>query len=237
MTAPRRAPAVRVLIVGHHDVVRAGLRALVAGDSTYAIVGEATDGLEAVALVGHVRPQVVLMDPNISGLDGIEAIRRIARCPSAPAVVIVAMGPDVDLVMAALQAGARGYVLLDVCRTELLAVIERVLAGEHAIEAALGTRLLLHLANQASVDAAHPPEPLTPREAEVLRLITEGRTNREIAARLIVAVGTVKIHVEHILAKLGVAGRTQAAVRAVEMGLISPGGGSEPDAGGSLGLR
>lgn len=233
MLTRARTRSVRVLIAAHHDVVRAGLRALIAGEPDYAIVGEASDGVEAIAMVDRVRPQVVLMDLDVYGLDGIETTRLIVARPSAPAVVIVSMGHDVDLVMAALRAGARGYVLLDVSRAELFAVMGRALAGEHAIEAGFATQLLLQLASRASAETSRAPAPLTARETEILQLITMGKTNPEIATRLIVAVGTVKIHVEHILGKLGVTGRTQAAVRGIELGLI-PGVESEPDASGFL---
>lgn len=231
MTTPYRRPSVRVLIAGQHDVVRAGLRGLIADQPDYIIVGEATDGPQTVAMVGGLHPHVILMDLEVSGLDGIEAIKQVVGRYPAPAVVIVSMGHDVDLVMAALRAGARGYVLLDVCQTELIAVIERALAGGHAIEAAFATELLLQLANRTPAERSRAPEPLTARETEILQLITMGKTNPEIAERLIVAVGTVKIHVEHILGKLGVAGRTQAAVRAVELGLTGQEAVSEADRG------
>jgi DNA-binding NarL/FixJ family response regulator len=202
------------------------MRALIDGSPGYAVVGEAPSGTEAVELVDRLHPQVVLMGMARTGMDAggaLEATRQITGRPTPPAVVIASMDHDVGALMAALRAGARGYVVYDVDQAELIAVIEHTLAGEHAIESALATALLLQLANQGPAEAPPAPAPLTAREMEILRLITLGQTNREIAGRLAVAVGTVKIHVEHILAKLGVAGRTEAAVQAIQSGMVRPG--------------
>jgi len=216
-TARGSAP-VRVVIADAHDLTRAGLSSLIAAQPGHAVIGQASDGIVAVELVTRLRPDVVVLDARLPGIDGVEATRRIRRHSPSTAVVLMSTACDAAALMAALRAGALGYILKDVGGPELIAVIQRAVGGEHAIEATLATDLLARMAHESSMTAR--PEPLTPRELEILDLISEGRTNREIASRLIVAVGTVKVHVEHILYKLGVSGRTEAAVRAVELGIV-----------------
>lgn len=211
----------RVIVVSEHDVLRAGMASLIGSEPGYTVVGEANDGRQAIEVVTKLVPDVVLMDVRLPDIDGIEAARRIWRSGTGSAVVLFSTECDAATLMDALRAGVKGYVLKDVGRQGLLTVLRSVITGGHAIEATLATNLLRQMAAESESNHASAPERLTPREVEVLRLITQGRTNREIASRLIVAVGTVKVHVEHIMAKLGAADRTQAAVRAVEMGIIT----------------
>ncbi len=218
---------IRVVVVDAHDVIRAGIRALIESRPGHAVVGEASNGSQAVAVVRELAPDVVLMDVRLPVMDGIEATRRMRSIGVSAAIVLISTDCDIDTLMAALRAGARGYVLKDVETDELLGVIGRVVAGGHAIESTLATDLLRQMADEIERHPSLAPDPLTPREIEVLRLIALGGTNREIATSLIVAVGTVKAHVEHIMAKLGAADRTQAAVLAIEMGVISPDGAGE----------
>jgi DNA-binding NarL/FixJ family response regulator len=142
-------------------------------------------------------------------------------------VVIVTLYEDPDYLLQALRAGAAGYVLKDATRRELLAAVRRVLGGESILNPALAAQLLHRLAHEGAAQpaAGDAPEPLTTRELEVLRLLAQGQTNPRIAARLGVSRGTVKVHVERIIAKLGASDRTQAAVRAAELGLLAPGDG------------
>lgn len=218
-----KAPSkTRVVVVDAHDLIRAGIVSLVASDPDCEVVGEATDAAQALEIVRRQSPDVVLMDVQLPDLNGIEATRRLRASNVSSAVVLVSSDCDSETMLAALGAGVRGFVLKDVDRQELLNVIRRVMSGSHAIESTLATDLLRHMAEEQARHPAVRPEPLTPREVEVLRLIAVGGTNREIASRLIVAVGTVKAHVEHIMAKLGATDRTQAAVLAIEMGLIHP---------------
>jgi DNA-binding NarL/FixJ family response regulator len=218
-----------VVVVDGHDLIRAGISSLIASDPDYEVVGEASDAAQAIDVVNRLAPDVVLMDVSLPDISGIEATRRMCNPSLGTAVVLFSTECDTEMLMAALRAGAHGFVLKDVERGELLSVIRRVLTGSHAIEATLATELLRHMAEDVAQRPASRPEPLTPREVEVLRLISTGSTNRQIASRLIVAVGTVKVHVEHIMAKLGAADRTQAAVLAIEMGLINPESSGERD--------
>ncbi len=222
VAVPAKAPAkIRVVVVDEHDLIRAGFRGLISSEPGLEVVAEATNGAEALDLVRRHGPDVVLMDVHLPGLGGIEWARRMRACSQESRVVLVSSTCDADTVMEALRAGAHGFVLKDVERSELLDVIRRVMAGHHAIESTLATELLRRMADDTGRDNFPKPEPLTAREIEVLRLISNGSTNREIATRLICAVGTVKVHVEHIIAKLGAVDRTQAAVLAIEMGIIA----------------
>lgn len=222
------AAVIRVFVADAHDLTRAGLCGLLAAQPGFVVVGEASDGAEAINLIARLRPDVVVLDAVLPGLDSIEATRQLRHRAPATAVVLMSTDCDVDRLMSALRAGAIGYVLKDVACAELLAVIQRAAAGEHAIEATLATGLLERMANDQTSNP-RGPEPLTRRELEILDLISAGRTNQEIASVLIVAVGTVKVHVEHILAKLGVSGRTEAAVRGLELGILRRRSDHEPD--------
>lgn len=202
---------------------------MIGSEPGYEVVGEARNGADAIDVVRRLAPDVVLMDTHLPVVDGIEATRRMRADNKQTVIVLISTDCDAETLMAGLRAGAMGYVLRDVERAELLGVIRRVLVGSHAIESTLASELLRQMADEVERNPLPAPEPLTPREVEVLRLITRGSTNREIATRLIVAVGTVKVHVEHILAKLGAADRTQAAVLAIEMGIVTPDPSTERD--------
>ena len=221
---PGRAGSARLLIVDDHELARAGLRSMLAGEPDLEVVGEARNGREAVALCPRLAPDLLLMDVRMPELDGLAATAAVkAQCPST-SVVVVTMYEDPDYLFRAVQAGAAGYVLKDATRREVLAVVRRVLQGEAVLDAPLATRLLRRLAT----DPGPPPAagaaggPLTARERDVLRLLVEGQTNQEIAAALGLSRGTVKVHVGRIIAKLDASDRTQAAVRAVRLGLVDP---------------
>src|SRR5215211_3795527 len=209
-----------MIIADDHELARAGLRTMLEGDRSLTLVGEATNGREALALCQELRPDLALLDVRMPEMDGLAAARAIRQACPQTRVLIVTTHENPDYLLAALKAGAAGYVLKDVTRQELLNTIRRVLRGESVLSSEIAARALQDMADKQTRPTSAPAEQLTPREREVLAQIIEGHTNRQIAQALSVSVGTVKFHVEHIIAKLGVADRTQAAVRAVETGLL-----------------
>jgi two-component system, NarL family, response regulator LiaR len=214
MTSP-----IRVLVVDDHLVVRTGIRALLALEPDIEVVGEARDGVEAVAEAIRLQPDVILMDLVMPDMDGIAAIEQIlASQPTVRILVLTSFESD-DKVFPAIRAGALGYTLKDFGPAELVRAIHRVYRGESSLHPAIALRVLQEL--------AHPPQrpptsdPLTQREVEVLRLIAHGESNQEIAAALGIGDGTVRVHVSNILSKLHLASRTQAALYALREGLAS----------------
>jgi DNA-binding NarL/FixJ family response regulator len=216
-----RSPApARVIIADDHELSRAGLRSLLAGEHWLDLIGEASNGREALALCRDLNPDLALLDVRMPEMDGLAATRLIKQACPKTSVLIITTHEHYDYLIAALKAGAAGYLLKDITRQELLSAIRRVLRGESILDGEIAARALQQLAGELAVPVSPPVERLTAREREVLVLLAQGMTNREIAAQLTLSVGTVKIHVEHIIAKLGVSDRTQAAVRAVESGLL-----------------
>jgi DNA-binding NarL/FixJ family response regulator len=194
---------------------------MLAGERGLEIVGEAVNGRQALSLCRRLRPDLVLMDVRMPDLDGLAATRAIKQeCPGT-SVILVTMHENADYLLEAIKAGAAGYVLKGATKRELVSAVRRVLAGESVLEPDLTSQLLRRLASEPRRDAPTPVEPLTPREREVLRLVARGYTNQEIATELTLSLSTVKTHLEHIIAKLDVSDRTQAAVRAAELGLLS----------------
>ncbi len=212
----------RLVIADDHDLARAGLRTMLSGERGLEVVGEASNGREALALCRRLKPHLVLMDVRMPEMDGLTATRAIKReCPGT-SVVIVTMHENPDYLFEAIKAGAAGYILKDATRQEVIIAVRKVLQGESLMEPKLASQLLRRLAEESKPRPDASAERLTRREIEVLRLLAQGKTNREIAQALVVSTGTVKVHVEHIIAKLGVSDRTQAAVRGIELGLIGP---------------
>jgi DNA-binding NarL/FixJ family response regulator len=209
----------RVMVVDDHELVRAGLTGLLADEADIDVVGEATNGREAVQLCQRLRPELVLMDVRMPEMDGLAATRAIKEVRPETAVIIVTMHESADYLYEALKAGAAGYVLKDARREDLVAAVRTVQRGETILNADLASQLLRRMAGEVKKPAQAQAN-LTPREVEVVRLLAQGKTNREIADDLVVSLSTVKAHVEHIIAKLNVSDRTQAAVRAVEFGLL-----------------
>jgi DNA-binding NarL/FixJ family response regulator len=216
----------RLVVVDDHDLVRSGLKALLSTQEGLTIVGEAANGREALDLCGRVRPDLVLMDVRMPEMDGLAATREIKRHFNDVSVLILTTYENEDYLLEAIRAGAAGYVLKDASEQQLVTAIRRVLEGESALNRDLATELLWRLAKKAPEwlterEPADLPEPLTPRELEVLRLLALGHTNRQVAKELVISLGTSKNHVEHIRVKLGASDRTQAVVRALELGLIT----------------
>ncbi|MGQ5259432.1 response regulator transcription factor [Micromonospora sp. RHAY321] len=212
MTTP-----VRLLIVDDHPVVRDGLRGMFTGDPGFDVVGEAADGAEALALVETLRPDVVLMDLRMPGMDGVTAIGRLARSGSAARVlVLTTYDTDAD-VLPAIEAGATGYLLKDAPREDLVRAVRAAARGESVLAPSVAGRLMGRLRAPAE-------EPLSHRELEVLTLVARGASNREAAARLFISEATVKTHLLHVYAKLGVNDRAAAVATAYDRGLLTPGG-------------
>ena len=219
--------ATRIVVVDDQDVVRAAFEVLLATQPDFAVVGSAAGGEQAVRLCGELRPDVVLMDIRMPGMDGIEATRRILSTPAgaAPRVLIQTTFDLNEHVYDALDAGASGFLLKDATAERLFDAVRIVAAGEALLAPTVTRRLVAEFARMR-VRRREPEavlQTLTARETEVLRLIAEGLSNPEIAARLVVGEETVKSHVSRVLAKLGLRDRTQAVVVAYESGLVVPG--------------
>jgi len=212
---------IRVLIADDHAVVREGLRNFLALQDGLEIVGEASDGNEAIEQAQRLEPDVILMDLVMPGLDGIGAMRQLrVRSPTSRVIVLTSFLED-ERVLPAIQAGAAGYLLKNVEPAELARAIRAAHAGEAIIDPTAAARLVHAIADDAR-PRVQEPERLTRRERDVLELIARGRSNKRIALELGISEKTVKTHVGHLLAKLGVSDRTQAALMAVEEGLVSP---------------
>jgi DNA-binding NarL/FixJ family response regulator len=223
----------RVIVADDQRVVREGLTLMLGLIDGIEPVGAAADGEEALAMVAAERPDVVLMDLRMPRLDGIEATRRLAETHPGIGVVALTTYADDETIVAALQAGARGYLTKDAGAEQIRGAVERVAAGEAAIDPAVQRQLIA--AVQRGDTAAPPcpdgdelPDGLTPREAEVLELIAAGLSNGEIADRLVVSGATVKSHVNHLFAKIGARDRAQAVAYAYQHELVAD-EGSEPD--------
>jgi DNA-binding NarL/FixJ family response regulator len=222
VTAEKSARRARVIIADDHELARLGLRTMLVPEPDLEVVGEATTGREAVTMSRELQPDLVLMDIRMPDLDGLVATRAIKEDHPRTSVLIVTLSEDPDYLLEALRVGAAGYVLKDASRREVVAAVRQVLSGESPLDAKLSAQLIRRLAGQKgdSSTSGHTDD-LTHRELEVVRLVAEGKTNAEIAHALFISVGTVKVHVERIIDKLDVSDRTQAAVRAVELGYIS----------------
>jgi DNA-binding NarL/FixJ family response regulator len=208
--------AIRLLIVDDHPVVRNGLSGMFAGEADFEDVGEAADGSEAVRRARALAPDVILMDLRMPGMDGVTAIAELARRGN-PARVLVLTTYDTDsYVLPAIEAGATGYLLKDAPRDELLRAVRAAAAGQSVLAPSVAARLMNRV-------RAPEPELLSQRELEVLALVAAGTTNRESAARLFISEATVKTHLLHIYAKLGVADRAAAVAEAFNRGLLTPG--------------
>jgi len=209
-----------VLVVDDQAIVRKGIRALLAEVETIAVVGEAANGAEAVAQAQALEPDVTLIDLVMPVMDGLEAIRQItARQPGARILVLTSFAGD-DKVFPAIKAGALGYLLKDSEPAELIHALEQVSRGEPSLHPSIAAKVLQELRRPAQ--QTRPPNALTAREVEVLRLVAKGLSNREIAAQLTTTEATIKTHVSSILSKLHLANRVQAALYALQEGVALP---------------
>lgn len=216
-------PPIRVLLADDQRLMREGLRTLLELEPDIAVVGEAGDGAEAVARVAELAPDVVLMDVRMPVMDGIEATRRLVAARPAARVVILTTFDEDEAAFEGLRAGAVGYLLKAASGAELAAAVRTAFAGGAVVDPGILRRVVgqfARLAPPSRAPGAGLPEPLSEREVAILRLVGLGLGNRDIAARLGLAEGTVKNHVTAILQKLGARDRTQAALRAREMGLV-----------------
>ena len=209
-----RAGPIRLLIVDDHPVVRDGRRGLFADDPDFQVVGEAANGAEAVARVERLGADVVLMDLRMPGMGGVEAITRLREvAPGVRVLVLTTYDTDSD-VLAAIEAGATGYLLKDAPREELIRAVRAAFAGEAVLSPAVASRLMGKVRRP-------PPEVLSQRELEVLALIADGATNRQAAAKLFVSEATVKTHLLHVYEKLGVRDRAAAVAEAYRRRLLT----------------
>jgi len=219
-----------IVVADDHEVVRAGFAAILDTQPDFTVLGTAADGTEAVRTCQECRPDVVLMDVRMPGMDGIEATRLLTAAGSGPRVLILTTFDLDEYVYDALRAGASGFLLKDVTAERLFDAVRVIAEGDALLAPAITRRLIGEFARQRPrpADPAQPTGPLgtlTPRETEVLRLIAAGLSNPEIARRLVVTEETVKTHVSRVLSKLGLRDRTQAVVAAYESGLVVPGAG------------
>src|SRR5919107_292995 len=218
----------RIIITDDHALVRDGLRSMLDDEPGLEVVGEAANGQEALELCRSLKPDLVLMDVRMPEMDGLEATRAIKQELPSTSVLMVTMHENPDYLLEALNAGAAGYVLKGASGDRLVNAINRTLKGESPLNQELAAQLLRRLADKSGNQAQPPPQPqsrenqlaqeLTPREYEVLGLLARGQSNPEIAETLTISRSTVKVHVERIIRKLEVSDRTQAAVRALELG-------------------
>jgi DNA-binding NarL/FixJ family response regulator len=225
----------RIVIADDHDLVRQGFRGMLAREEGLEVVGEAQDGLEAVEVCSRLQPDLVLMDVRMPKMDGLSATREIKQRHPKMIVLMVSMHENPDYLLEAVKAGAAGYVLKGSPNSQIMNSVRRALEGEFPLNQELAMHVIHHLIGGAQ-GASPPPQPppheepqegslpkqLARRELEVLRLLARGKTNQEIAQILGLSALTVKTYVQRIIGKLGVSDRTQAAVRAAELGLLAP---------------
>jgi NarL family two-component system response regulator LiaR len=210
---------IRVLIVDDHEIVRKGIRALLATKKDIQVVGEAKDGAEAVTQAQTLHPDVVLMDLMMPKMNGIQATREItAEQPGTRVLVLTSFAAD-EQIFPAIKAGALGYLLKDSGPNELIQAIRQVFRGEPSLDPTVARKVLYEISTPPQKPLT--PDPLTAREMEILRLVAQGKSNKEIAGNLVIAEETVHTHVSNILNKLHLASRTQAALYALKEGIAS----------------
>lgn len=231
------AQAVKVLVVDDHPVVREGLAAMLGRLPGIAVVGEAADGQQAVEMAGRLNPDIVLMDLRLPVMDGVEATRRVVKdCPQTRVLVLTTFDQD-DMILSGLRAGARGYLLKDAPREEIARAIAAVHSGKVVLDPLVAARVVEHVTAMPGAEYATGPglatgpgsagapglsaaDPLSERERDVLRCLSRGLANKEIAAQLHIAESTVKTHLANLFSKLGVSDRTQAVTAAIRKGWL-----------------
>lgn len=216
-TPPDGAAPIRIVVADDHPIVRAGIVGLLETAPGIEVVGEAADGAEAVELAASEHPDLVLMDLRMPGVDGASATASIVAAGGGTRVLVLTTYETDDHILAAIEAGASGYLLKAAPQAEILAGIRAVAAGETVLAPSIAAKLVSRV--RADAASAAPPA-LSPREREVLVLVADGRSNPEIAKALYIGEATVKTHLLHVFEKLGVNDRTRAVTRAMELGLI-----------------
>lgn len=212
---------IRVCLVDDQTLVRAGIKSLLELSDAVEVIAEANDGVSAIETIPRCKPDVVLLDMRMPGKNGLDVLHALAARNELPPTIILTTFDDDQVVLAGLKAGARGYLLKDVSLDQLVDAIKTVAAGGTLVKPAVTERLLAGLSHIENKFAAlDQPDPLTERETEILRLMSAGYSNKEIARALDVAEGTVKNHVSNILSKLGVRDRTRAVLKAFELKLV-----------------
>jgi len=220
LVAGQRAETARLVIADDHALARAGLRAMLTNQEGLEVIGEASNGREALELCCRLKPDLALLDVRMPEMDGLTTCHAIKQQCPATSIILITMHETLEYLLDALKAGAVGYILKDISQEELIASVQCVLQGESLLNKDIVVQLLKRLSSEAPQQEEQSAGRLSTREREVLQLLAQGQTNREIAEHLVVSISTIKVHVEHILAKLGVSDRTQAAVRAIELGLF-----------------
>jgi NarL family two-component system response regulator LiaR len=215
------ARAIRVLVVDDHAIVRKGICALLATEPGIEVVGEAQDGQTAIVEAKRLQPDVILMDLVMPGMDGLEAIRHIATCQPETCILVLTSFAGIDKILPAIEAGALGYLLKDSGPEVLVQAIRQVYCGDSALHPTVARKLLQQVCQPSGQGTM--ASSLTERERAVLRLVAQGQSNRDIADQLAISEATVRTHVSHILAKLKLSSRTQAALYALRKGLASLG--------------
>jgi two-component system nitrate/nitrite response regulator NarL len=210
---------IKILLVDDHTLFRSGIKLLLQRNPEFEIVGEASDGLEGVKRAKQLRPDVVLMDLNMAGLSGLEAMQLIVEDMPEVAVLMLTVSEEAEDLSTALKNGARGYLLKNIEAEYLTQAIKRAAAGESVIAESMTAKLIMQFRSGMNTPQPAEKEKLTPRERETMICVARGDTNKEIARNLNVAESTVKIHVQNILKKLNLSSRVQIAVYAVERGL------------------
>jgi DNA-binding NarL/FixJ family response regulator len=212
---------IRVVIVDDQMLVRRGIRSLLELGGHVEVVGEAADGSEAIAVIEQLAPDVVLLDVRMPEKNGVEVLRALSARGALPPTILLTTFDDDEVLIEAIRAGARGYLLKDVSLEQLTAAIQAVANGQTLIRPAITERVLRGLERmRPDFESLSPPDSLTKRELEILRLMAGGYSNREIGEALSIAEGTVKNHASTILSKLGVRDRTRAVLKALELGYI-----------------
>lgn len=214
---------IRILLVDDQAIVREGLRSMLSPEPDMVVVGEASDGNEALRLTTELAPDIVLMDVRMPGVDGIAALRALKRASLRSSVIMVTLYDDPDYLLRAVSAGAAGYILKDCSRDELVRAVRLTAEGGAIVAPSMMPQLLRQMSQMMASESqalCSPAAELTERELQVLRLMAEGLTNQQIGEQLYLSPTTVKTHVQNILQKMMVSDRTQAAVYAIRCGLI-----------------
>jgi DNA-binding NarL/FixJ family response regulator len=212
--------SIRVLLVDDHAVLRDGLSNIISLEDDMEVVGEAKSGIEALQLVEEVHPNVILMDINMPGMNGVEAIRRIHAQYPRIAIIVLTMYDRDEYLYESIRAGATGYLLKDAPSGDVIAAIRSASRGESTLHPVMARKLLDNLTGEKRGERGSSDENLTPRELDVLQLMVKGHSNKEIAEQLFISDKTVKIHVSNILKKLGVKSRSQAIIYAIQHELV-----------------